>query len=103
MDLIIRFAHAGLIHGDFNEFNILIRRDSGKPVVIDFPQMVSTAHENAEWFVTVLTSGMRRFIRGQVLQSRRRMYSDILPSTVPVRECFVPEVQINAEGKGRRY
>jgi len=51
MDLIVRFAHAGLIHGDFNEFNILVRRESGEPVVIDFPQMVSTAHENAEWYV----------------------------------------------------
>lgn len=49
MDIIVRFAHAGLIHSDFNEFNILIRRDSGEPVVIDFPQMVSTSHENAEW------------------------------------------------------
>ena len=49
MDLIVRFARAGLIHGDFNEFNILIRRESGIPVVIDFPQMVSTSHENAEW------------------------------------------------------
>jgi RIO kinase 2 len=48
MDLIVRFAHAGLIHGDFNEFNILIQ-ESGHPVVIDFPQMVSTSHENAEW------------------------------------------------------
>ena len=51
MDLIVRFAQAGLIHGDFNEFNILIRRESGEPVVIDFPQMVSTSHENAEWCV----------------------------------------------------
>ncbi|KAF7320409.1 Tudor domain-containing protein [Mycena kentingensis (nom. inval.)] len=50
MDLIVRFAHAGLIHGDFNEFNILIRRETGDPVVIDFPQMVSTSHENAEWY-----------------------------------------------------
>lgn len=49
MDLIVRFAHAGLIHGDFNEFNILVRRETGEPVVIDFPQMVSTSHENAEW------------------------------------------------------
>lgn len=49
MDVIVRFARAGLIHGDFNEFNILIRRDTGEPVVIDFPQMVSTSHENAEW------------------------------------------------------
>ncbi len=51
MDVIVRFAHAGLIHGDFNEFNILIREESGEPVVIDFPQMVSTSHVNAEWFV----------------------------------------------------
>lgn len=49
MDLIVRFARAGLIHGDFNEFNILIRREDGNPIVIDFPQMVSTSHKNAEW------------------------------------------------------
>lgn len=54
MDLIVRFAHAGLIHGDFNEFNILIKRESGDPVVIDFPQMVSTSHENAEWWKNLL-------------------------------------------------
>ena len=52
MDLIIRFARSGLIHGDFNEFNILIRRSTGEPVVIDFPQMVSTSHTNAEWCVS---------------------------------------------------
>ena len=51
MDIIVRFAQAGLIHGDYNEFNILIRRDSGEPVIIDFPQMISTSHENAEWWV----------------------------------------------------
>ena len=48
MDLIVRLAHAGLIHGDYNEFNILIHRVTGDPDVIDFPQMVSTSHENAE-------------------------------------------------------
>ena len=53
MDLIVRFARAGLIHGDYNEFNILIRRETGDPVVIDFPQMVSTSHKNAEWYVSI--------------------------------------------------
>lgn len=48
MELIVRLAKDGLIHGDFNEFNILIRRKDGQPVVIDFPQMVSTRHANAE-------------------------------------------------------
>ena len=54
--MIVRFARAGLIHGDFNEFNILIRRESGDPVVIDFPQMVSTSHKNAEWCVAFLAT-----------------------------------------------
>lgn len=48
MEIIMRLARCGLIHGDFNEFNILIRRKDGEPVIIDFPQMVSTRHENAE-------------------------------------------------------
>ncbi|KAF7799042.1 hypothetical protein EIP86_010272 [Pleurotus ostreatoroseus] len=63
MDLIVRFAHAGLIHGDFNEFNILIRRDSGEPVVIDFPQMVSTSHVNAEYYFNRDVECIRRFFR----------------------------------------
>jgi RIO kinase 2 len=48
MEFIVRLAKDGLIHGDFNEFNILIRRKDGQPVIIDFPQMVSTRHANAE-------------------------------------------------------
>ncbi|KAJ3550563.1 hypothetical protein NM688_g5047 [Phlebia brevispora] len=63
MDLIVRFAHAGLIHGDFNEFNILIRRESGEPVVIDFPQMVSTSHVNAEYYFNRDVECIRTFFR----------------------------------------
>lgn len=47
MSMIVKLAQYGLIHGDFNEFNILIKSD-GAPVLIDFPQMVSTSHINAE-------------------------------------------------------
>lgn len=50
MNLIMRFADSGVIHGDFNEFNIMITEDE-KPVIIDFPQMISTEHANAELFV----------------------------------------------------
>ncbi|KAI0080117.1 RIO1-domain-containing protein [Panus rudis PR-1116 ss-1] len=63
MDLIVRFARAGLIHGDFNEFNILIRRETGEPIVIDFPQMVSTSHENAEWYFNRDVECIRTFFR----------------------------------------
>jgi RIO kinase 2 len=48
MNLIVKLADSGVIHGDFNEFNIMIETDDEKPIIIDFPQMVSTAHENAE-------------------------------------------------------
>lgn len=48
MELILRFASMGLIHGDFNEFNILVHEDTLKPIVIDFPQMISTDHPNAK-------------------------------------------------------
>jgi RIO kinase 2 len=39
IDLIIKFAEYGLIHGDFNEFNLLCN-DEEEVIVIDFPQMV---------------------------------------------------------------
>ena len=48
MDILVTLARDGLIHGDFNEFNIIIRYKDGQPVIIDFPQMVSTRHANAE-------------------------------------------------------
>ena len=70
MDFLFRLASVGLIHCDLNEFNIMVpnamviaRPDRGahKPqvdhdgngvTVIDFPQMISTSHENAtEYFM----------------------------------------------------
>jgi len=50
MDLIVRLANHGLIHGDFNEFNLMIG-DDGSVTMYDFPQMVSTSHPNAQWLV----------------------------------------------------
>lgn len=48
MNLILKFASVGLIHGDFNEFNILVHETTQEPVVIDFPQMISIDHVNAK-------------------------------------------------------
>mmetsp|Transcript_2621 Transcript_2621/g.3546 ORF Transcript_2621/g.3546 Transcript_2621/m.3546 type:complete len:279 (+) Transcript_2621:57-893(+) len=49
IELIIRFAEHGLVHGDFNEFNLMINEDE-EVTVIDFPQMVSTSHANAQFY-----------------------------------------------------
>jgi RIO kinase 2 len=58
MNLIVRLGNCGVIHGDFNEFNILVT-DEGKPILIDFPQMVSTSHPNAKMFFERDVNGIR--------------------------------------------
>lgn len=52
MDLIFKFANEmRVVHGDFNEFNIIIRdnQETGElhPVIIDLPQMIGVEHELA--------------------------------------------------------
>jgi len=42
-----RLAEHGLIHCDFNEFNLMVD-GAGNITLIDFPQMVSTSHFNGE-------------------------------------------------------
>lgn len=62
MNLIVRLGNSGVIHGDFNEFNLLIS-DDGKPILIDFPQMMSTSHPNAEFYFDRDVSGVREMFR----------------------------------------
>ncbi|KAL9640301.1 MAG: hypothetical protein Q9164_000351 [Protoblastenia rupestris] len=67
IEIILRLAKFGLIHGDFNEFNIMIREESQQqaleqddrkiegppmitPILIDFPQTLSISHPNAEFY-----------------------------------------------------
>ena len=46
MDLLCRLASLGLVHCDYNEFNVLIDEKEDL-TLIDFPQMVSISHANA--------------------------------------------------------
>lgn len=78
--LILRLARHGLIHGDFNEFNILIKEEKADgpevtegedaeattagtliPILIDFPQMVSMDHQNAEMYFDRDVNCVKRF------------------------------------------
>lgn len=83
IDIVLRLASFGLIHGDFNEFNILIREEETPavekaknietekpgfkpgikltPVIIDFPQMVSIDHTNAEMYFNRDIMCIKRF------------------------------------------
>lgn len=68
MELLVRLCSLGLIHGDFNEFNILIKEEETPdediklvPVLIDFPQMVSVDHANAEFYFDRDVACVKRF------------------------------------------
>lgn len=80
IELVLRLSKHGLIHGDYNEFNILLEEHEQKdipggtspsaggephdatvsvpstqifkinPIIIDFPQMVSIQHPNAQFY-----------------------------------------------------
>jgi RIO kinase 2 len=82
MDMIMRLARYGLIHGDFNEFNILIKEVQDPnakgqaqegaeddeniqlvPVLIDFPQMVSIDHANAEMYFDRDVNCIKRYFQ----------------------------------------
>lgn len=74
ISLILRLAEHGLIHGDFNEFNILIKENKTtneagedtialEPIVIDFPQMVSMEHQNAEMYFDRDVNCIKRFFQ----------------------------------------
>eukprot|EP00933_Yihiella_yeosuensis_P010332 TRINITY_DN11676_c5_g1_i1.p1 TRINITY_DN11676_c5_g1~~TRINITY_DN11676_c5_g1_i1.p1 ORF type:complete len:519 (-),score=119.54 TRINITY_DN11676_c5_g1_i1:122-1678(-) len=49
MRLLVRLLKAGIVHGDFNEFNLMLDQDD-TVTLIDFPQIVTTTHANAEEF-----------------------------------------------------
>ncbi|GJN90148.1 hypothetical protein Rhopal_003147-T1 [Rhodotorula paludigena] len=141
MDMIVRLARSGLIHGDFNEFNLLIRdhrteaekdrddempddrearieRDGGdfpvkvelegeeyeerkrreregtllEPVLIDFPQMVSTDHPDAEYYFNRDVECIRTFF------SRRFKYeSSVYPKFTTVVRDGVREFDLDVE------
>lgn len=73
ISIIMRLAQHGLIHGDFNEFNILIEENHQtpsdisvesiilNPILIDFPQMVSMDHVNAEMYFDRDVNCIKRF------------------------------------------
>lgn len=61
LNVAVRLAKHGLIHCDLNEFNILVDDEDGSITVIDFPQMVSTAHVDAEMLFDRDVDGIRRF------------------------------------------
>lgn len=92
MELIVKLANHGLIHGDFNEFNLILDKDD-HITMIDFPQMVSTSHPNAEWYFDRDVKCIRDFFM------RRFGYeSELYPAFSDIRREGSLDVEVSASG-----
>ncbi|KAL6944242.1 Serine kinase [Hanseniaspora osmophila] len=70
MNFIVKLANNGLIHCDYNEFNIMIKDNHNEAnendlgfIVIDFPQAVSIEHVNADYYFKRDVDCIRRFFK----------------------------------------
>ena len=94
MQLIVRLASQGLIHGDYNEFNILVYED-GRPILIDFPQMVSIDHPNARDYFERDVECIRTFFVRKV-----RFEADEAPRWEDVKREGKLDFEVQASGYG---
>ena len=92
MSIIIRLASYGLIHSDFNEFNLMIS-DDGKITMIDFPQMVSISHLNAEYYFDRDVQCIRDFFR-----RRFDFETDVYPKFVDIQRLHSLDNEVRASG-----
>jgi len=92
MNLLLKFANHGVIHGDFNEFNIMVK-DNGEPIIIDFPQMVSTNHPQAKEFFNRDVKCLQDFFR------RRFSYeSELAPDFLDIERMDALDAEVSASG-----
>ncbi|XP_066844199.1 serine/threonine-protein kinase RIO2-like isoform X2 [Anser cygnoides] len=92
MDLIVKLGNHGLIHGDFNEFNLILDNDD-HVTMIDFPQMVSTSHPNAEWYFDRDVNCIKEFFK-----KRFNYESELFPSFQDIRRESSLDIEIAASG-----
>jgi len=92
MELIVTLASYGLIHCDFNEFNLMID-DKENVKVIDFPQMVSISHFNAEMFFNRDVQCIRDFFL-----RRFGFESELYPKFEDVRRMHNLDKEVAASG-----
>ncbi|PGH36994.1 Atypical/RIO/RIO2 protein kinase [[Emmonsia] crescens] len=131
IEMILRLAGVGLIHGDFNEFNILIKEEvigsevaKGKrkeggdgdgeaegenlnliPILIDFPQMVSVDHPNAEMYFDRDVQCIKRYFQrrfGFVSDEKGPFFKDARKLVGTKKGGARLDVEVEASGFSRK-
>ena len=93
IDILKRLAQHGLIHCDYNEFNLMISSE-GDITMIDFPQMVSTNHPNAIELFNRDVNGLYKFFS-------MKMRYDVPDELIPKLEDIISsELRIDEEIRG---
>jgi RIO kinase 2 len=126
MDLILRLAKLGLIHGDFNEFNILIKEEEEQreeavtgsglatggqespqashtkliPIVIDFPQMVSIDHTNADFYFDRDVSCIKRFFERRFHFASDEAGPHFADAKAQLRQVGIKRLDVEVEASG---
>lgn len=109
MDMIVSLAQRGLIHGDFNEFNVLVKEEelgAGDvklgPVLIDFPQAVSTNHVNAQMYFDRDVACVKRYFERRfkyVSDEAGPYFKDAVSNIDPARRI---DVEVEASGFSKK-
>jgi len=79
MNLVFRLASIGLVHCDFNEFNLIVCSEE-LVTIIDFPQMVSTSHPNAKMLFERDVNCINHFLRKNCGASFDDIEKNVRPS-----------------------
>lgn len=97
--LIYSLAEVGLVHGDFNEFNVLISKEE-KITIIDFTQMISIDHKNAETYFTRDLKGVKNYFKKKFCLSfiNDKEAEEISFEEIKKRRSDYLDVKLNAFG-----
>ncbi len=96
LDILKRLAQCGLVHCDFNEFNLMVSKER-VVTLIDFPQMVSTNHHNAEELFQRDKNGLIKFFAMKMHYYPPEEINELSLSDIPVIEANI-DLEVRAAG-----
>lgn len=84
MNLLVRLLRSGVVHGDFNEFNLMLTRRTLDLVLIDCPQVLPVSHPSARELFERDVQCIRTFFekRFNYIGSKSPCFEDIVTEQV---------------------